>query len=255
MLGRANVMRRPQRSAGFTLLELLVSLAIVAVLIGILLPAVQRVRDTAARAKCLNNLKQIGIGLHQYHDANQALPPGMRSANDPYRFMSWLVRILPYVEQTALWEQADRDFAANPTFWLNGRHASESRIVPLYQCPSVNRRTAFIEPENATIAFAHYLGVAGLTTGLAGGVLFHESKVRFADIGDGTSQTLMVGERPPSSDFRFGWWYAGVGQDMDGSADMHLGVQEFRSTFRAPTCPNIRTRACGGASLSAAPTA
>src|SRR5579884_1502881 len=98
---RASRMKLSQQRYSLTLLEVLVVIAIIGVLIGLLMPAVQRVRDAAMRTHCTNNLRQIGLALQQYHDTQGSLPPGMsyHDGTDRYPFMSWHTRILPFLEQ------------------------------------------------------------------------------------------------------------------------------------------------------------
>src|SRR5262249_16574833 len=117
-------------------------------------------------------------------------------------------------------------------------HADMSAVVRVFICPADGRTNGVVQPEGFDVAFTHYLGVIGKDNGARDGVLYLDSRVRLGDITDGTSHTLAVGERPPSPANRFGWWYAGVGQQFDGDADMVLGVAGYRTTFRAPTCPH-----------------
>ena len=231
---------RLSRRSGFTLIELLVVIAIIAILIGLLLPAVQKVRDAAARAKCQNNLKQLGIALHAYHDANDKLPPGAQGNVFPQpnppgnttNFIvgtSWLVFILPQVEQGPLYNQYNFGVAYNNTNNL----AVGNNKVTTFQCPSGSNLLSGNGAEVAngqTNASTHYYGVmgpssranpstitlngqtysytVGSATGngawTAHGMLSHfqhqtgsvstNRTVRLTDVTDGTSNTLMVGE-------------------------------------------------------------
>lgn len=219
----------PSRSRGFTLIELLVVIGIVAVLMGLLLSAVQKVRGAAARTQCQNTARQLGLALHMHHDARHALPPGHRSPAHSARmpYSGWCVAVLPYLEQLALASRAEAAFRANPNAF--SPHPDLNTVVPAFLCPADGRVTTAQTSARTknVVAFTSFLGVGGRDAVTArDGVLYQDSAVRFADVTDGTSSTLLLGERPPSADFQFGWWYAGAGQQLTGSADLVLGVRE-----------------------------
>ena len=203
----------PRRA--FTLIELLVVIAIIAVLIGLLVPAVQKVREAAARTQCRNNLKQIGLALHNYHDRNKRLPPGYVSAvaadnSDLGPGWGWAAQILPDLEQAPLLRQIN--FTADIGATVNA--APRVVSLPIFLCPSDNGPPTFTASgTNATIAFGNYVGMFGTDEitddpGAGNGIFYRNSKVRLTDITDGTSNTLMVGER--SSNLALSSWTGAV---------------------------------------------
>jgi prepilin-type N-terminal cleavage/methylation domain-containing protein len=196
----------PSRRGAFTLIELLVVIAIIAMLLGLLLPSVQKVRESAAKAQCLNNLKQIGLALHGYHDVNQALPPGYRAsmpysdgATDTTPGWGWAAFILPYIEQDNVYRQVsfNQPVQNSPAI---------QTMVKMFLCPSdLTPPSAFPVPDGfgKTICLAaptSYAACCGRdasdTRDATGdGVFYRNSRVRIADITDGTSNTILVGER------------------------------------------------------------
>ncbi len=224
------------RRLAFTLIELLVVLAIIGILTALLTAAVQRARAAAARLECANHLKQLGVALHHYHDAHRTLPVGMsyQGGADPYLYMGWHTRLLPFIEQKALWDQAQKAYAqTSEPFFHNPPHPLDA-VIPLYTCPADGR--SFVSAK-ARIGLTSYLGVQGTNQKFKDGVLFVDSHIRFADVTDGLSNTLFVGERPHSGDEGFGFWYAGWGDAKDGTADMVLGVRSFNLGAIQPACP------------------
>lgn len=229
------------RRAAYTLVELLVVIALVVILMGLLLPAVQKVRAAASRIQCTNKIRQIGLGLHHYHDVHSALPPGVTTAKRDERWphMTWLARLLPFVEQDPLWQTTVAAYQHERWPFFNPPHVGFGTPLPLIACPDDGR---LLEVDYTHGGYrpglTSYVGVLGTDYTHTDGVLFRDSRIRLTDILDGTSTTLAVGERPPSPDRWYGWWYAGHGQAGTGSADMLLGVRERNGGgLYVATCP------------------
>ena len=194
------------RSA-FTLVELLVVIAIIGVLVALLLPAVQYAREAANRMSCGNNLKQIGLALHNYHDVHRRLPPGwIAPAADPEgpTGWAWASLILPQMEQANLHDRIDFAVPVADPLHLDERMV----VIPSYQCPSDGNDETF-SADNLQFARANYVGVFGTleiedVPSAGDGVFYHLSKIKFASITDGLSNTLLVGER--SSKIEYSTW-------------------------------------------------
>ena len=221
---------RPNRTAGFTLVELLVVIAIIGILIGMLIPAVQHVREAARRTSCLNNFRQIGLALHNYEGARRRLPNGINSPSaTEFASSTWLTQILPFIEQQAVWDDARSDYASTPSPFFD--HLGMKRVIPTFNCPSdPSSGVAHWTSDgtgNYVVASTNYLGVNGTNFEAQDGMFYLNSETRFAEVTDGLSNTLLVGERPPSPDYWYGWWYAGYGQGASGSPDMVLGTREL----------------------------
>ena len=184
------------RRRGFTLIELLVVIAIIAILIALLVPAVQKVRESAARTQCLNNLKQIGLALHNHHDTENGFPPAAmyKSSTD-----SWSVhaRILPQIEQDALYRQINFNvsFATQPA-------VTQTR-VPLYICPSErnDRLNGDYYPTSYGANFGTWLIYDPAAKKAGDGAFIVNGRTRTADFRDGASNTLAFAEVRPYLNF------------------------------------------------------
>jgi prepilin-type N-terminal cleavage/methylation domain-containing protein/prepilin-type processing-associated H-X9-DG protein len=221
-------MRSQHVRRGFTLVELLVVIAIIAILISLLLPAVQQVREAAARIQCENNLKQIGLALHNYHDVYKHFPPGYLDRNtDPNSTpdldlgpgWGWASFLLPFVEQQNVYKQID----FNQTVGSGSNTAISQHPLALFQCPSDPYQqnfpvydSSFTAPV-AWLAHGSYVGCSGWVecfngaggnpssagndglpgpAGAAGvGLFYRNSMNRIASVSDGLSNTIIVGER------------------------------------------------------------
>ena len=201
------------RRNGFTLIEVLVVMAVIAILIGLLLAAVQAARETANRARCANNLKQLALAALHHHDAKGHFPTGLVTVDAKEgRFRGgtnlW-VELLPYLEQSPLHSKWDYDDYRNNL--AGGSTAHVAQVLSVLLCPSdpLPSPMHLLQAEvpfdwiNAHYALSSYGGNAGTRSfGYAGvpqsrdGVFFKESRIRVAEISDGTSQTFLLGDSP-----------------------------------------------------------
>ncbi len=209
---------------GITLLELLVVIAIVAVLAGLLLAAVQAVRSAAARADCQNRLRQLGIAAHNHHATHRQFPEGVAypfsktesEAERMHAGLSWQTILLPQLEQDTLWRAAWAAHTAKPSGESADHMAVAAHPVPAFRCPADGRPLGRFDYEPAASreqpwGLTNYLGVSG--TGLSNddGVFHPRLKVSIAGITDGTSNTVMIGERPTGRSGYGSAWYSGWG--------------------------------------------
>lgn len=261
---------QPARHAAFTLVELLVVIAIIGVLVALLLPAVQSAREAARRTKCFNNLKQIGLALHNYHDTLGQLPPGAINTNAT----SWHVHVLPYMELKSLYDQFDftrgnyTDTVANG---YKGRGALSLIRVDGFLCssspaqkmmlgaPNHVNTPCLVPPNNDSPWTTHYYGVMGPKGQMLGGGNYVDratgqggfsthgmfdvssptitTRYKLKDCTDGTSNTLLVGEssrHDQAFGSRFRGWMRGCG-DFDTCIDHIPGCRNIALSINTPT--------------------
>lgn len=240
----------------FTLVELLVVIGIIAVLLALLLPAVQKVREAANATRCRSHLKQLGIALHGYHHRMRSFPPGYISKDKPDGTdggpgWGWGAHLLDDIEQGDLLRQID---------FSRGIHqappAVRTQSLALFRCPSdeaVPRFTVFRNTGEpiTEVAHANYVGmfgsgeiVADQTASLGNGVFYRNSRTRIEDIIDGTSQTILLGER--SSNLALATWTGAVSGGIvapvqpspSPPADAPVLILGHTGTLAEPHLPN-----------------
>ncbi len=256
-----------QRRFAFTLIELLVVIAIIAILIGLLLPAVQKVREAAARMQCSNNLKQIGLACHNYAGANNDVLPNnfniqpVAGSSPPSNNImtpigSWNTVLLPYIEQNNVYAQFDLKYD-----WYDNTNSNNwkaaTAVIRTYLCPSAPKSTGRVvqslhNGQQFAAGATDYCGVPAAylnntqNTNLFAGAMntrFGSSKIRLTDITDGTSNTLIVvemGDKPSS-------WRAGK-QITDNSATVYTVTNNTIGSgqWAAPNWNHLRTHTFDG---------
>ncbi|RUL87303.1 DUF1559 domain-containing protein [Tautonia sociabilis] len=202
---RRGARRRPSRAVGFTLIELLVVIAIIGVLVALLLPAVQSAREAARRSRCLNNLRQMGIALHGYHDSARSFPPGgwLRRPGEPtMRWLAWSALLLPNLEQSALYNGLNLAVPFNH----HANTTAAATVLEVYLCPSSRREDDRVDGRGACDYGGMYGERITSPNNPPKGAMLYDRAFPIAAIRDGTSQTIFIAEDSAWGDGQ--WLYA-----------------------------------------------
>ena len=252
------------RRRGFTLIELLVVIAIIAVLIALLLPAVQQAREAARRTQCKNNLKQIGLAMHNYHDQFQCFPPGYISVDAATGMMSpleggsgagWAMMLLPQIDQSPLYNKFNLNLPiidpvnapliqTTLTAFTCPTDTAPARVWDIEDEASPGTMLAKLATANYVAAFGtvslddceNPIGTAPVTAAgqcRGNGSIYHNSKTSIRDFTDGTSATVLVGERKTRPEL--GWWSTWAGMVAGGT---EAGQRVLGSMDHVPNDPS-----------------
>lgn len=250
---------RSGHRTGFTLIELLVVIAIIAILVAILLPAVQQAREAARRNSCKNNIKQLGIALHNYHDTYMVLPSGICTSNQ----LAWSTMILPYLEETSLYESIaesgafDEPWEDVPAMVSTGATPFAKTVLPSFLCPSdegdgINHLLGGGGSAGQEYGKSNYIGIytayynANNTTATNGNggtdrlaTFYDNSRRPFKDYKDGLSNTMLVAERKTDSKRNPGnsatLW---TGYHNDSGGRISGGISQFQVRLRMERSSN-----------------